>query len=199
MQSFHLAICQDVERNPGSLAHCSTGCTYSPPRAISPTNNQSSHAQIVLLEAICIKLHYVYSKPLVFLSTKDIVLERLNKLLPINSSCRDCRSLNIQLVTSNGVNLTVLKPLRSLQSSSLPSNNLCFALCNAHFIGNKVETVIDHAIGNDISLCIFTETWLKDLDSVCIADLSRHSYFFKSFPWQKSICWWCRHFIPQLF
>ena len=95
--------------------------------------------------------------------------------------------------------MTVLKPLRSLQSSSLPSNNLCFALCNAHFIGNKVETVIDHAIGNDIGLCIFTETWLKDLDSVCIADLSRHGYFFKSFPWQKSIWWWCRHFIPQLF
>ena len=79
-----------------------------------------------------------------------------------------------------------MKPLRSSQSSSLPSNNLRFAICNARSIRNKVETIIDHAVGNDIGLCIFTKTWLKDLDSVCIADLSRHGYLFKSFPRQSN-------------
>ena len=69
---------------------------------------------------------------------------------------------------------------------SPPPKNICFACCNARSIRNKVESVIDHAVGNDISLCIFTETWLKDLDSVCIADLSSHGYLFKSFPRQSS-------------
>ena len=110
----------------------------------------------------------------------------VHNILPITSSRRDCRSLNIQLVTSNGVNSSVLKPLRSSQSSSLPSNNLRLAICNARSVRNKVETIIDHAVGNDIGLCIFTETWLKDLDSVCIADLSRHGYLFKSFPRQSN-------------
>ena len=146
-------------------------------------------AYALLVEAIWIKLHYVYSKPLVFLSTEDVALERLNKLgniFLITSSCWDCRSLNIQLVTSNGVNSSVLKPLRSSQSSSLPSNNLRFAICNARSVRNKVETIIHHAVANDIDPCIFTETWLKDLDSVCIADLSRHGYLFKSFPRQSN-------------
>lgn len=40
LPSFDLAICQDVERNPGPLAHRSTGRPYSPPHAILLADNQ---------------------------------------------------------------------------------------------------------------------------------------------------------------
>ena len=197
-----------MERNPGPLAHRSTDRTYSLPYAISSADNQSSQAQLFtkfysrtdLLRLRSFGRSHLDQTSLCLLKVLGIFKYRgcragkakqarkhaVHNILPITSSRRDCRSLNIQIVTSNGVNSSVLKRLRSSQSSSLPSNNLRFAICNARSVRNKVETIIDHAVGNDIGLCIFTETWLKDLDSVCIADLSRHGYLFKSFPRQSN-------------
>ena len=203
-----LAISQDVERNRGPLAHRSTDRAHLPPYAFSPADNQSSQAQIVtkfysrthLLHLHSFGRSHLEQTSLCLLKALGIFKHRgshagkakqarkhaVHNILPITSSRQDCRSLNIQLVTSNGVDSSVLKPLRSSQSLSLPSNNLRFAICNARSVRNKVETIIDHAVGNDIGLCIFTEPWLKDLDSVCIADLSRHGYLFKSFPRQSN-------------
>ncbi|PFX29714.1 putative RNA-directed DNA polymerase from transposon X-element [Stylophora pistillata] len=208
LPSLDLTICQDVERNPGPLTHHSTGRANPPPSAISLADKPSSQAQIAtkfysrtdLLRLRSSGPSYLYQSSLCLLQALGIFKYRgcragkadkarkhaVHNILPISSSRRDCRSLNIQLVTSNGVNPSVLKPLRSLLSSSLSSNNLRFAICNARSIRNKVETIIDHAVGNDIGICIFTETWLNDLDSVCIADLSRHGYLFKSFPRQSN-------------
>ena len=195
LPSFDLAICKDVERNPGPLAHRSTSRrTFSPPCAISPANQSNQahivtkfHTQTNLLRLRSVGRSHMDQTSLRLLKYRKAKQARkraVYNILPITFSRRDCRSLNIQLVTSDGVNSSVLKPLRSLQSS--PPKNPCFAICIARSIGNKVETIIDHAVGNDIGLCIFTETWLKDLDSLCIADLSSHGYLLKRFPRQSN-------------
>ena len=51
----------------------------------------------------------------------------------------------------------------------------------------KAETIIDHAVDNNIGFkfCVLTETWLTNLDSVCITSLSSQGYLFKSFPRQS--------------
>ena len=49
----------------------------------------------------------------------------------------------------------------------------------------KAETIIDHAVDNNIGFCVLTETWLTNLDSVCITSLSSRGYLFKSFPRQS--------------
>ena len=151
-----LAISQDVERNPGPLAHRSTDRAYSPPYAISSADNQSSQAQIVtkfysrtdLLRLRSFGRSHLDQTSLCLLKALGIFEYRgcragkakqarkhaVHNILPLTSLRRDGRSLNIQLVTSNGVNhvnSSVLKPLRLSQSSSLPSNNLRFAICNA--------------------------------------------------------------------
>ena len=44
---------------------------------------------------------------------------------------------------------------------------------------------VDHVVNNNIDLCVVTETWLKDQDTVSVAALSPPGYSFKSFPRQS--------------
>ena len=50
---------------------------------------------------------------------------------------------------------------------------------------DKIESIIDHVVENDIGLCTVTETWLNDADSVSIAQLSVACYFFRNFSRQS--------------
>ena len=45
---------------------------------------------------------------------------------------------------------------------------------------------MSHILDNKIDLCIVTETWLKEIDTVSIAALCPPGYFFKSFPRQTN-------------
>ena len=53
---------------------------------------------------------------------------------------------------------------------------------------DKIESIIDHVVENDIGLCTVTETWLNDADSVSIAQLSVACYFFRNFSRQSQNC-----------
>lgn len=63
--------------------------------------------------------------------------------------------------------------------------SLHFACVNARSVRNKVADVVDHVVGKNIDICVVTETWLKDHDTVSIAGLSPNGYAFKSFPRQS--------------
>lgn len=67
------------------------------------------------------------------------------------------------------------------------STFLNFAVFNSRSVGNKIESIIDHVVENDISLCTVAESWLNDADSVSIAQLSEAGYLFKNFSlqWQN--------------
>ena len=65
------------------------------------------------------------------------------------------------------------------------STFLNFAVFNSTSVRNKIESIIDHVVENDIGLCTITETWLNDADSVSIAQLSVAGYFFKNFSRQS--------------
>jgi len=70
------------------------------------------------------------------------------------------------------------------RTSSLTSHKtgLLFACFNARSLRNKVEAVTDHIVNENIDICVFTETWLKDCDNVTIAGMSPTGYEFKNFP-----------------
>ena len=65
------------------------------------------------------------------------------------------------------------------------STFLNFAVFNPRSVTNKIESIIDHAVENDIGLCTVTDTWLIDADSVSIAQLSMAGYLFKNFSRQS--------------
>ena len=65
------------------------------------------------------------------------------------------------------------------------STFLNFAVFSSRSVRNKIESIIDHVVENDIGLCTVTETWLNDADSVSIAQLSVAGYFFKNFSRQS--------------
>lgn len=63
---------------------------------------------------------------------------------------------------------------------------LRFANVNARSVKNKTASIVDHVLGRKIDVCVITETWLKDKDTVSIAALSPPGYSFKSFPRQSN-------------
>ena len=46
------------------------------------------------------------------------------------------------------------------------STFLNFSVFNSRSVRNKIESIIDHVVENDIGLCTVTETWLRRLDTV---------------------------------
>jgi len=68
---------------------------------------------------------------------------------------------------------------------NLRSTFLNFAVFNSRSVRNKIESIIDHVVENDIGLCTVTETWLNDAHSVSIAQLSVAGYSFKNFSRQS--------------
>ena len=88
-------------------------------------------------------------------------------------------SNNICVVTPVNVN-THASPNVNSTNSSLHTNLfvnphsafLNFAVFNSRSVRNKIESIIDHVVENDIGLCTVTETWLYDDDSVSIAQLT---------------------------
>ena len=87
------------------------------------------------------------------------------------------------LNTNNHVSSSVTSTNSSLHTNSLvtPRSILNFAVFNSRSVRNKIESIIDHVVENDIGLCTVTETWLNYSDSVSIAQLSVTSYFFQEF------------------
>ena len=75
-------------------------------------------------------------------------------------------------------------PVVTVTNSSIPhrQNSLRFANINARSLKNKTAAFVSHILDNKIDLCIVTETWLKEIDTVSIAALCPPGYFFKSFP-----------------
>lgn len=64
-------------------------------------------------------------------------------------------------------------------------NGVHFACVNARSLKNKVPLVTDHIINENIDICLFTETWLKDYDTVSFAGLSPTGYKFRNFSRQS--------------
>ena len=77
-------------------------------------------------------------------------------------------------------------PVVTVTNSPIPhrQNSLRFANINARSLKNKTAAFVSHILDNKIDLCIVTETWLKEIDTVSIAALCPPGYFFKSFPRQ---------------
>ena len=65
------------------------------------------------------------------------------------------------------------------------STFLNFAVFSSRSVRNKIESIIDHVVENDIGLCTVTETLFNDVDSVSIAQLSVAGYFFNNFSRQS--------------
>ena len=65
------------------------------------------------------------------------------------------------------------------------STFLNFAVFSSRSVTNKIESIIDHVVENDIGLCTVTETLFNDVDSVSIAQLSVAGYFFNNFSRQS--------------
>ena len=100
-------------------------------------------------------------------------------------------SSNIYVITpvntNNHVSSNVTSMKSSLHTNSLvnPRSILNSAVFNSRSVRNKIWSIIDHVVENDIGLCTVTETWLNDVDSVSIAQLSVAGYSFKNFPRQS--------------
>ena len=56
---------------------------------------------------------------------------------------------------------------------------LHFANVNARSLKNRTAEIVDHVLSNNINVCIVTETWLKEADTVSIAALSPLAIFLK--------------------
>ena len=59
---------------------------------------------------------------------------------------------------------------------------LRLACVNARSLRNKTADVVDHVVNSNVDMCVVTETWLKDADSVTIAALSPDGYCFQNSP-----------------
>ena len=66
----------------------------------------------------------------------------------------------------NCVRIKISKTQVALSSRE---NLIRFASVNARSLKNKSAEFVDHIFGNNIDICVVTETWLKDIDSVSIA------------------------------
>ena len=97
-------------------------------------------------------------------------LNNLSAVTPLNIN--DHLSSNVTSTNSSLQTNLVVNPR---------STFLNFAVFNSRSVRNKIESIIDHVVENDIGLCTITETWLNDADSASIAQLSVAGYFFKHF------------------
>ena len=101
-------------------------------------------------------------------------------------------SNSLCVVTPVNIN-SHLSPNLTSTNSSLHTNLfvnprstfLNFAVFNSRSVRNKIESIIEHVVENDINFCTVTETWLNDADSVSIAQLSVAGYFSKNFSRQS--------------
>ena len=75
---------------------------------------------------------------------------------------------------------------RTNLNSDTHTKFLRFANVNARSLKNKTAEIVDHVLSNNIDVCIVTETWLKDVDTVSIAALSPPGYSFKNLPRQSN-------------
>ena len=82
----------------------------------------------------------------------------------------------------NCVRIKISKTQVALSSRE---NLIRFASVNARSLKNKSAEFVDHILGNNIDICVVTETWLKDIDSVSIAALSPAGHHLKRFPRQS--------------
>ena len=89
--------------------------------------------------------------------------------------------------TNNHVSSNVTSTNSSFHTNSLlnPRSILNFAVFNSRSSRNKIRSIIDHVVENDIGLCTVTENCLNDVDSVSIAQLSVADYSFINFPRQS--------------
>ena len=94
--------------------------------------------------------------------------------------------------TNNHVSSNITSTNSSFHTNSLvnPRSILNFAVFNSRSVRNKIESIIDHVVENDIGLCTVTNTWLNDADFVSIAQLSVAGYSFKNFPRKIAQPWW---------
>ena len=86
---------------------------------------------------------------------------------------------------NNLINIPLTEPLRNQNDAdATPKKLTClrFACVNARSLRNKTADVVDHVVNSNIDICVFTETWLKDVDSVTIAALSPNGYCFQNSP-----------------
>ena len=104
-------------------------------------------------------------------------------LIDLNNVPWDCNQDFIQ--HSRGRNLSNLSSPVTTQRLPNSTKSLRFANINARSVKNKTAEIADHVIHNNIDVCIVTETWLKEQDTVSIALLSPPGYSFKSFPRQS--------------
>ena len=98
-------------------------------------------------------------------------------------------SNNLCVVTPVNINNYLSSNVTSTNSSlhtnlfvNPRSTFLNFAVFNSRSVRNKIESIIDHVVENDIDLCTVTETWLNDDDAV---QLSVAGDFFKNFSRQS--------------
>ena len=87
-------------------------------------------------------------------------------------------SLNIHNNTDQG------SPEQSQAKTTLPgkdirrpTKSLPFACVNARSVRNKIAVIVEHMVNGCIDISTFTETWLKECDSVSVAGLKhgRHT------------------------
>ena len=71
-----------------------------------------------------------------------------------------------------------------LEQSMLLSSKKCWRLgnTNARSLKNKTKIVIDHVTDKKMDVCVVTETWMNDNDSVTTAALSPQGYTFRNVP-----------------
>lgn len=63
-----------------------------------------------------------------------------------------------------------------------PRKSLQFGNVNARSLKNKTEVFTDHVINGKLDICLVTETWIKNDDSVTLAALSPQGYMFRNVP-----------------
>ena len=66
-------------------------------------------------------------------------------------------------------------PIKKPEQNQSPAS---FYLLNARSVCNKVESIKDYILGNDIEICAITETWLGECDDPVVGDLSVDGYKF---------------------
>lgn len=91
-------------------------------------------------------------------------------------------NINNRNNTTNYARRNNLSYVKKCQQLLPTTKQLCFAVANVRSARNKTALIIDHVIGNTIDLCVLTETWLKDDDSVSISSLSPSGYLFDNCP-----------------
>lgn len=60
--------------------------------------------------------------------------------------------------------------------------DLLLACSNARSLKYKVAAVTDYIINENMDICVFMETWLKDRDTASIVGLLPAGYEFRNFP-----------------